>query len=59
MKQEIISTGSNKRDFLCAAFSPIDQKYLIAGTKSADFFVISMKNKSLHNIIRLGTLGVL
>lgn len=55
---EYIPTGSSKREFKCITFSPTDQRLLIAGTKSADFFVINMKTKTLQDIIRLGNLGV-
>lgn len=47
LNYEKIGTGSTKREFKCVTFTPGDQSLLLAGTKSADFFVVNMKTKSL------------
>lgn len=50
---------SVKREFNCIAFSQNEERFLFAGTTSADFIIIDHKNKCMHASISIGSLGVL
>lgn len=56
--REIINIQSIKREFNCIEFSQNEQRFLFAGTTSADFLIIDHKNKCLQATVSLGSLGV-
>ena len=58
LSYDMLSLGNSKREYVCIAFSKDEEKELIVGTKSADFFVINMKTRALCDAIPIGTLGV-
>jgi WD40 repeat protein len=58
LDNEQLSLGSTQREFTCLAFGQDEERELIAGTSSADFIVIDMKNKSLKETSPIGTNGV-
>lgn len=50
---------SAKREFNCIEFSKNEERFLFAGTTSADFIVFDHKNKCMFASISIGSLGVL
>lgn len=58
LEQDAQSLGSSVREFITISFTKDEEKEIIVGTKSADFFIINMKNRALAGVYSIGTLGV-
>jgi WD40 repeat protein len=58
LDSELLSLGQTQREFTCVTFGEDEERELIAGTSSADFIVIDMKNKSLKENNPIGSMGV-
>ncbi|KRX10889.1 WD40-repeat-containing domain [Pseudocohnilembus persalinus] len=56
--KEFINTGSMIRDYICMKFSKNKEEFLFAGTKSGDFCVFYVKQKSLVTSITVAAQGV-
>jgi WD40 repeat protein len=58
LDNELLSLGQTQREFTCITFGEDEERELIAGTSSADFIVIDMKNRSLKENNPIGSMGV-
>ena len=58
---DIFSTGTFVRDYLCMAFSALNEEYLYTGTATGDFCSFQIKNKILvfcSNVCSKGVLSI-
>ena len=58
VRRELVNIQGVKREFTSIVFTENEERFLMVGTTSADFFVIDHKNKCLHAKINIGSMGI-